>query len=186
MFVNLEVVKALEHWEEVLRRESRFSFMGPSLKEFLSRWWWWCCCWEGELRSSSSACIFFSVSLWLIPAHASPLPLLLTQYIASPLHLLQRIHPYFISIPELSLPMDTNGPMSTTQDYWQLSDCHQDVNDTTNFNVPITMTTLENRFFKKTFLNSYWLKSGFTDTLKFWSGLKMILKIGRLHQYNCC
>ena len=96
-----------------LRRESRFSsFMGPSLKEFLSRWWWWC--WEGELRSSSSACIFFSVSLWLIPAHASPLPLLLTQYIASPLHLLQRIHPYFISIPELSLPMDTNGPMSTT------------------------------------------------------------------------
>ena len=66
-----------------LRRESRFSsFMGPSLKEFLSRWWWWCCCWEGELRSSS-ACIFFSVSLWLIPAHASPLPLLLTQYIAA-------------------------------------------------------------------------------------------------------
>ena len=181
MFVNLEVVKALEHWEEKADSLLFYGtfFEGVFVKMMMLSW-------EGELRSSSSACIFFSVSLWLIPAHASPLPLLLTQYIASPLHLLQRIHPYFISIPELSLPMDTNGPMSTTQDYWQLSDCHQDVNDTTNFNVPITMTSLRHRFFKKTFLNSYRLKSVFTDASKFWSGLKMIFRIGRLLQWICC
>ena len=82
MFVNLEVVKALEHWEE---KADSLLFYGTFFEGVFVKMMMVMLSWEGELRSSSSsACIFFSVSLWLIPAHASPLPLLLTQYIALP------------------------------------------------------------------------------------------------------
>ena len=41
-------------------------------------------------------------------------------------------------------------------------------------------------FLKKTFFCSSRLKSVISDASKFWSGLKMILKIGRLLLWNCC
>ena len=91
---------------------------------------------------------------------------------------------------------DSRCVFSTHQSRWSLNTswiictgCCKIASEASNVKIKMIQNDskwLQHAFFTKTFFCSCRLKSVVSDASKFWSGLKMILKIGRLLLWNCC